>query len=316
MRVVISPYHLTSREPAAMASLLLGAEVVTLLPSPVRGADRRAVTTALATRPSYLSMFDSWAWTTPLWRAGVIAPDLAGRDALDDARAVVRDIEDEPAFAGLRPLMHPGLFDGDERYLDTVARDVLRAGPDPGVCVPIAAALDRFAAREGCFVARSEPVSVAQRAEARWMTDAGSGAFPVLLQADGARLVEARERLAPELEEVRGTIAGLAGAGASGAAAVAGAARRFAEAFEREREDLTRAPDDPDEPRVIAGTVRVTVGTLPPDAVLRSSVCALRAMQTGEGAPAAAPDAAAPARDLVPVVRVLVVRVVGGPRAR
>ena len=37
MRIVISPYHLTTREAPAMAALLLADEVATLLPAGPRG---------------------------------------------------------------------------------------------------------------------------------------------------------------------------------------------------------------------------------------------------------------------------------------
>ena len=55
MLIAVSPYHMTTREPAAMAALLLASRVVTILPTPEVGmsaTDRTGpVSDVVITRP-------------------------------------------------------------------------------------------------------------------------------------------------------------------------------------------------------------------------------------------------------------------------
>jgi hypothetical protein len=62
MLVAVSPYHLTTREPAAIAALLLADRVVTLLPGP----DRRGAELAAERLPHYLDFVLTWEWSVPL----------------------------------------------------------------------------------------------------------------------------------------------------------------------------------------------------------------------------------------------------------
>src|SRR3954469_15040776 len=117
MRVAVSPYHLTTKEPAAPVAFLLADSVVTMLPAPFNGGRRHAEELS-ARIPRYLDFIQSWRWTVPLWNAGVVASALAGEDASEDVRAVCARIADDDRFGPLRPLMRPELFETEERYLD------------------------------------------------------------------------------------------------------------------------------------------------------------------------------------------------------
>ncbi len=268
-----------------MAALLLADRVVTMMPSPLAGPDRDRAEAAAGRVPRYLSLLKTWEWTVPLWEAGVLSSALRGDDPVEDVRTAYRRIEQDERYAPLRPLMRPGLFDTDEGYLDSISRDLLKGGPDPAICVPVSAAMDRFACRHGLMSLRSEATSVAQRAEERLGERAFALAVPVLLRAGGRCLLEARERLKEQLGSLRHAIGGAmresparVNGHAGKPAPLSQAARAYAEAFERCLADLARVNGQTDdECRVVPGTVALIGLRLPIDAVLRSSVAAYEA---------------------------------------
>ena len=196
MNVVISPYHLTTREPPAMAALLLAGRVTTFLPAPLQGNDAESLGRAVEMSPRYLKFMDSWRWSARLWDEGIIARAFAKQTAEPDVRHVCGVLSADPHFASLRALVHDDLFDDEKRYLDAVAHDLLRGGPDPGVSLPVAAAMDRFACRHGMVVMRSHASSVAQRAEEKLARRFLAVAVPTVLQADAARFLALRDALA------------------------------------------------------------------------------------------------------------------------
>ena len=265
MRIVVSPYHLTTREPAAMAALLLAREVVTLLPAPLDGSGSSSAALAAARRvPTYRAFVESWAWTQPLWKAGLLTSNIEGDTPAHDMFDVGQKIAAEEALGPLRQFTHEEFYDDERRYLGALAADLLKGGPDPGISVPLAAGLDRFGARHGMTIARSAPVSLAQRAEATLATQSGSAVVPIFLQASAQRIMHAREVLADALENLwEGPfLEGL---------------RIFSDTFTRRHEELFEGARD-DEVRVVEGAVNITLMTLPGDAVLRSSLTALAAM--------------------------------------
>lgn len=73
MNVVVSPYHLTTREAPAMASLLLAERVVTLLPASLESDSVHAAKRAAERSPWYTRFMETWGWTAPLWDEGVIS---------------------------------------------------------------------------------------------------------------------------------------------------------------------------------------------------------------------------------------------------
>lgn len=287
--VALSPYHLTTREPAAMAMLLLAEHAVTLMPAPFGGrvgasVSRAAVDDAARATPVYLSFMESWQWAMPLFREGVVGSVFAGEDAADDARAACGRVVTDAGLSPLRRFMRPELFEDDRAYLSAVARDVLRAGPDPAVSVPLLAGLDSFAARHGLAVARSHAVSVAQRAEQRMGRRLAAFVVPVLTQASGERVLLGRALLEEPLSALREAAAralrpiaaGDGGVDESALPGLKSAAAAYAAAFEAHRADLTAPPGryDADEVRVVAEEVSVSLLALPVDAVLRSSLAA------------------------------------------
>jgi hypothetical protein len=296
MRVAVSPYHLTTREPAAATALLLGSSVVTMLPSPGGGEghtgtppSRSEAEAAALSVPKYLDFMQSWRWSVPLWNAGVIGSACRGEEIARDVRTVCDQIAADERLQSLRAFMRPELLESGERYLDTVARDVLKGGPDPGVCVPVAAGVDRFAGRHGLFVFRSDPASIAQKAEARLGEKVFSFALPILLQASAERYLLARDLLEPQLDDLRAAMAALGDLAFAGETnghiapahiALQKAARAYAAAFEDLRPQLTAAPhsDDEDDIRIIDGTVIVTGMLMPAGAALTSSIAAMRTL--------------------------------------
>jgi len=297
MLVAVSPYHITTREPAAVAAFLLAERVVTLLPAPFSGAERQRIEQVAERIPRYLDFMLSWQWSVPLWQAGVICSALDGHDAMPDVRAAHSQIAADDRYRSLRGLIRPELFEVEEAYLNAVAGDLLKGGPDPGITVPVAAGLDRFAHRHGMAVARSEPASVVQKAERQLGEPVFALVVPVLLQASAERLIEARDLLEDELQDLRAAINAQIGLPAEpgrrgrGNAELQEAAAAYTRAFESHHADLTE-PDDSDDARVIDGLVAITGVTLPIDAVFTSSLAAMRAISPL--AAVSAPPCAAP----------------------
>lgn len=274
MRIGVSPYHLTTREAPAMAALLIASEVVTAVPGPVGAHAAVAARSAAERAPAFRELVRSWAWSEQLWQEGVLRPDADGRETIDEALAVLRGIAIDPRYAPLRRLMRDETGDED-LYLNAVAGDLLKGGPDPGVLIPISAAIDRVCATHACAVARSHPQSVAQRAEMALMHEPRTLVLPVFTQADALRILHARDVLQEPLDTLREQLASLAAHQA--APGLDEAAAVYARAFEQNREDLF---DDAahDEVRAIDSAVSITMGFLPADAVLRSSLTAIGTM--------------------------------------
>lgn len=292
MLVAVSPYHLTTREPAAMASLLLATGVVTLLPAPGDGSSRASVGAAAGRVPTYLRMLESWSWSEDLWRQGVVDSMVQGRDAMEDVRDARDLIVRDPRYAALAAFLRPELQDDADAFLRAVSRDILRAGPDPGVCVPLLAGLDRFAARQGLIVARGEPASTAQRLEEGLARSSGAFAMPALLRAGAHAILAARDALHAPLAAVRGAIAEVCAGGpgspsADALALLRAASLELTSAFGDARAALARA-QDPDEESMQEGVVRVTLQSLPCDAALESSRAAASALM-GQRPPDASP---------------------------
>ncbi len=280
MRIVVSPYHLTTREAPALAALQLAEQVVTMMPTPAAGTSRRHIDGAVAAAPKYLDFIESWRWSAALWDAGVIAPTHEGLDAADDVRSAFDRIAADDRYAPLRPLMKPQVFEDDRDYLQAIAADVLKGGPDPAITVPVAAGLDRFAARHRLAVARSTPTSISQKVEAQLGERVAAFAVPILAQASADRILMLREELERPLDDLRAALIEVSPRATGRASALDRAARAYAAAFDASHADLTQ-PLDPDEPRVITATVAATLVTLPAAAVLESSLAAIQSLGFG-----------------------------------
>lgn len=288
-----------------MAGLLLAGRSVTLLPACGDAGDpreRERFEEACRGVRRYRELMEGWGWSMPLWRAGVIGSMWDGEDAGEDVREARERVRCEERFEALRSFLR----ETPEDALDELARiavDLIKGGSDPGVSVPMAAGLDAFAARHGLFVIRPEASSVAQKGETRLGARRFAFLVPVLLEGEGERVVEARTRLAPELDELREMVE-RAWDGRADEGALRDASRVYAQAFETERSAITRV-DDPADERVVVGLVSVTGLELPSDAALRASAHAARVASGRRGGSGVAVAPALGGR-----VRTLVVKVV------
>lgn len=276
MLVAVSPYHLTTREAPAMAALLLAEQVLTILPAPACEGTAESAHAAGARIPAYLRFMSTWSWTAPLWKAGVIISELEGQNAVEDMQAVSGLVDRDEQLAPLRRFMHSELYEDERAYLSAVAADLLKGGPDPGINVPVAAGLDRFASRHQIMVARAQPTSVVQVAEARMGESLGAVAVPVLLQADADRLLHARDVLADAIGSLWTAYAGVADPGGPGG--LRDAAGAYTDVYQSRYDDLMQGSGD-DEVRVVEGTVTISAMKMPADVVLRSSLAAVAGME-------------------------------------
>ncbi len=273
-----------------MAALLLAERVVTFIPSPLSGSDNESLGRAVELSPSYLRFMDSWRWSMPLWESGVVSAAFRNADASGDIRHVCSALTSDDRFTPLRALMHEDLFEDEKRYLDAVSHDLLKGGPDPGVSLPVSAALDRFGCRNSLVVMRAHPTSVAQRAEEKLSKRLFTIAIPAVVQADAARLAIYRKELSEPLADLRKAISEAARESYRDVeepldretlAEIDHASRAYAMEFDALREDMATDARD-DEVRLIDATVTLSMTAAPVDAVLRSG---LTAMRTLVGAP-------------------------------
>jgi hypothetical protein len=281
--IAVSPYHLATREPAAMAALVLATRVVTLLPHPHAGVSRQAVFAAIEHSPRYLRLLESWRWSSPLWRAGVVSAEIGGEPAGSDLDQVYHDIRADHALADLRPLTREAEVlrsDNAARFLDHMSADLLKGGPDPGYSIPLNAALERFSARHRLILARGAVSSMAQRAEARLGSKVFSLGLPMLVRAGAERLLALREDLEDVLRPLRRAIADLLSDEPPAAAAdrLTAAAAAYTREFAAWADAGFASGDDESGKRVVAGYIGLTAMLMPPDAVLRSSGAAMRSL--------------------------------------
>ncbi|MBL0926586.1 MAG: hypothetical protein IBJ11_02900 [Phycisphaerales bacterium] len=308
MLAVLSPYDLAARSPAAMASLLVAERVVTPLPQAGTGRTARL-----------RELLDAWSWTGPLWRQGLLVPAEAGGEA-GPLAAVLRLIEADPALTPLRQVLSGVLqrpAANQRLWLDAIALDLLRSGergPDPGIALPIAAAVAHLASEQGLTVFRPEPSARPglRRAE-RWAFRVG---VPVLSAATGEQIIAARHVLADTLTPLGEALEALTALIRRGvhpddlANSIAGDLEPRAAAFDADvaarRATLIKAVSHPDLPPVKLARVSLTGSLEPPDALLRAAVRALP--PTASGTP---PDVRHDAREFglaMPPIAVIHVR--------
>jgi hypothetical protein len=302
LALALSPYHLATRESPAMAALILADHVVTLLPQPAEGSSRKAVGAAVIDAPHYLRLMESWRWSSPLWTAGVISSTVDHDNPAEELAGVYQSIAEDEDFASLRPLTRGAeqrAAESSAKALDFMAADLLRGGPDPGINIPICAALDRFALRHDLCVVRSGIASIAQRAESRMGQRLFSIAIPILARAGGGRIQLLRHDLHAELSALR-TAMHQALAATTESLTPPALAKRT-DALHSAAETYTAAftawsvegasGDDENAQRITTGYVSLTAMSVPADAILRSSRAAIRALvpngraQTDEAAP-------------------------------
>lgn len=288
LRVVVSPYHLCTREAPAMLGLLLGDRVATLLPKPIAGAGREHVFEAVERAPRYLRLLDSWRWTRALWRSGIVSDRFDGHDAslaLEEAHEVTH------ARAGssrLGVILSQQSFSDHHEYLDALSRDMLRGGPDPSMNIPVNTALDLFALRHGALVLRSGGTSLAQRTESKLAQRLATFAIPLVTDCSARHILRIRSELHEELVALRRALARTA---AGDHQSLDDASRRYTDAFESHAHELG-AGDDDEGVRVRWAWVQVSLVGLPENAVLLAAQSALGIVRNGRArSPAQAPGA-------------------------
>ncbi|MFN0011274.1 MAG: hypothetical protein ACKVS8_06470 [Phycisphaerales bacterium] len=293
MDLALSPYDLTLLDPAALAACLLGERVVTLLPVPAAGLGREHVAAAFATSPRYARLLDSWRWSVPLWREGVLSSLLEDEHAGSDTEQAAGRVAQEAAWAGLQALMHAGLEPGTGEGLDLTAADLLKGGADPGISLPLCAGLDAFALRRGAVVVRrgagvvagpgrTRCDSAAQAAERQLGESVASVALPILLDADAGRILAARAVTGAQRRALGAAILRVLNADLCQRPAEVAALRTAAKAFADAIEDFAAT----DTARCKTGWVRLVLRRLPADATLLSAVAAARVMPGPTSAPA------------------------------
>lgn len=298
-----------------MAALTLASSVVTLLPKPASGHTLDDVRRAVEKSPRYLRLLESWRWSAPLWDAGVASSVFDEVDCACELASVYADIRSQRELLALKPLTQSAEERASEpdRALDAMCADLIRGGPDPGINIPIAAALDRFAIRQELCVVRGSASSVAQRAEARLLKRVCSFGVPMLARAGGGRILRMRDDLEAELCELREALGRLVERSISGVEceraevdATTIAAQRFARAFDAWAPMNARGDDENDQ-RVVPGYLGLTLAMLPADAALRASKTALRAITGNAGEIARTPEAEPrPITNVAPLVTLIV----------
>ena len=236
LTLVISPYDLSARSSAAVASLFLAERVLTLLPAP-EGAG--AGTPGAVTRrgsSAYQRLMESWDWTGPLWKEGVLAAGLDGSEVARSVRETRGMVERDPSMGPLLALMRAS-EDEPLAEFDALCRDLVLGGVNPSVSVPLTSAVEWFAARSETALARPAAKSLASRFERSAQRVVFRLNCVCVVEADAGDLVQLRQGLSVTLGAFRGALAGLlesvrAGAGEGEVADRLGEADRRRAEFE------------------------------------------------------------------------------------
>jgi hypothetical protein len=274
LTLILSPYDLSARSPAAMAALLLADHAVTLRPTPFEGTSRAAVADAVDASPRYLRFMESWRWTGPLWREGpVLTAHHHDAEPFEEIRRVASLVDDDPALAILRPLVESTLFHDGSAYLDAVSRDLLGGG-DPGVGIPLRAGLERFAARHALPIVRCSAGSMTDKLGQSLAKPVTKIDLPLMLDAGGEDLVALRATLARELRALRKQLSGLLSGDTNSVADVVNAAREFESRFRDIAEDFEPS-GEPARRAARPAMVSLTIALFPSDTTLRSASAAM-----------------------------------------
>ncbi|MFM9957341.1 MAG: hypothetical protein ACKVZJ_04650 [Phycisphaerales bacterium] len=210
--LVLSPYDLTARSAAAVGACLLGDRVLTLMPAP-ESANASTNTTALAHRnsPAFARLSEAWAWSGPLWRAGVITTGMDGPAVTAALNAARKGIDRDPSMLALTSLMSrtdPGGSGegGESKRFDAICRDLVTGGINPAVTVPLGAAVDNFAAAHALTLVRGTPRSMVGRLEKAGERIVFRLSVLTAVEADASDLVQLRAALSESAAPFRAAV--------------------------------------------------------------------------------------------------------------
>lgn len=209
MRLYLSPFELTQSSPAAAAAMLLASDdagLRTLLPAPFAGSGPADTFNAARHAPSYHRLIESWHWTTPLWRAGLLTAARQGRQLADDLLRIASALAADPAFQSAPHIFPLEAFGDEASMLEAVSRDILRGGVDPGIHVPLNRLTESLAADEGAPIMASDHRRPVARCESPNGSASGGITLSVLLHADADAILTLRDWLAPELDALRAAL--------------------------------------------------------------------------------------------------------------
>jgi len=310
MHAVISPYELQPLTPGASAALTLCDSVTTLLPGP----DTADITAARDHAPRFRQLLDAWSWTTPLWRSTLLRPTYNAESPLSDIRDTCRRILDTPALASLAPLISATRFENPDEYLDAVCRDLLRGGADPSISIPLAAGLERFAARHQLLLFATPAGSVSGRLESRAARPLFKLKLPLIAAQSATAIDFLRNNLAAPIATLRRIIDALPSQIASSPTippaalqALDDAQASYTAAFNASLEPLSILTRKSDREAKVGLFASLTCVALDPDASLLATARAAQALSPGKTAPSSPPptDALARPRSLAIHVRPL-----------
>lgn len=209
MRLVLSPYDLSTRSPAAFMAILLASDdlgATTLLPRPFTESSPKAVREAAEVSPRYHRLIEHWRWSGPLWTAGVLRAGDEQGTPLDEARALCARIDADAELAPLRRMVSADVLRDEAAYLDAVSRDLLRGGGDPAVSVPVEAGIALHAARRSAVLVRTPSAAAAKRPSAAADRQRLRWSLCVPTRGEGAELLLLRDAMSPLLVALRGAI--------------------------------------------------------------------------------------------------------------
>ena len=197
----LSPYDLHARAEAAHVALLLADHVVTIRPAPLEGDSREQVQEAALDAPAFEALLRAWRWTGPLWRAGVLLPTWLDAVPIDDVQQAASEIEQDGG--ALASVIGASRFDATGDFLEAMCQDLIRGGRDPAIAVPLAAGLERFAARHGLTLVRGPDRSLSAKLGGRSATPLARVTTVVPLGLDAEELLALREAARPALAALR-----------------------------------------------------------------------------------------------------------------
>lgn len=296
MRVTISPYDLTHRAPGALAALLIADAAATIIPI-ARAWTADDPDAAVEESPALGRMLETWRWATPLWTAGILGPtDAAGHSGVAlvaEAAEAIGDAAAHPVLARIAPKQN---IADRSRLAENLCLDIVRGGRNPALSVPVAAALERFAADAGWPIVLCPTGSVVGGIEHRLATPIAGVDIPAPIAASGEALLLLRERMAPELEALRAALAETIAAARSGApqsdiaeferTALAPAGASVCEAAAELVPDRARGRS------AEWSVIRWTVSVLPQDAMVRAAEIAAMQLVGSPVRPGATPGGA------------------------